>query len=90
MREGYLAIARVCWRWRRLKALLLRCFSCAQERLDPIDWATYEPYLWANEAAYSQRVSILFGALGRLARSTPPVSFPPLYNTADIERREVS
>lgn len=32
-------------------------------QLDPIDWATYEPYLWANEATYYQRAATLFGAL---------------------------
>lgn len=32
-------------------------------QLDPIDWATYEPYLWSNEATYYQRASTLFGAL---------------------------
>ena len=40
--------------------------SCTQERLDPIDWATYEPYLWANEAAAQPRTAVLFGALARL------------------------
>lgn len=32
-------------------------------QLDPIDWATYEPYLWGNEATYYQRAATLFGAL---------------------------
>ena len=32
-------------------------------QLDPIDWATYEPYLWGNVATYYQRASTLFGAL---------------------------
>ena len=42
-----------------------------QERLDPIDWATYEPYLWANEAAFCRRSAVLFGALTRLSASPP-------------------
>ncbi|GIL93223.1 hypothetical protein Vretimale_8139 [Volvox reticuliferus] len=42
-----------------------------QDCLDPIDWATYESYLWANEARYFQRVSILFGGLIHLQRAHP-------------------
>ena len=42
-----------------------------QERLDPIDWATYEPYLWANETAFCRRSAVLFGALTRLSASPP-------------------
>ncbi|KAK9806237.1 hypothetical protein WJX72_006789 [[Myrmecia] bisecta] len=42
--------------------------SGLQERLDPIDWATYEPYLWANEAQCYQRAGVLFGALMHLNR----------------------
>ena len=40
-----------------------------QERLDPIDWATYEPYLWANEAAVRPRTAVLYGPIARLARA---------------------
>ena len=51
-----------------------------QERLDPIDWATYEPYVWANEAALRPRTAVLYGLLTRLgqqvmapvARGAPP------------------
>lgn len=32
-------------------------------QLDPIDWATYEPYLWSNEATFYQRAGTLFGIL---------------------------
>mmetsp|Transcript_14749 Transcript_14749/g.28386 ORF Transcript_14749/g.28386 Transcript_14749/m.28386 type:complete len:1017 (+) Transcript_14749:284-3334(+) len=39
-----------------------------QDRLDPIDWATYEPYLWVNEARYYQRGAVLLGALVQLNR----------------------
>ncbi|KAK9803223.1 hypothetical protein WJX73_005829 [Symbiochloris irregularis] len=41
-----------------------------QERLDPIDWAMYEPYLWANTVALRQRLGVLFGAL--LSLHYPP------------------
>ena len=39
-----------------------------QARLDPIDWATYEPYLWANEAATYGRCAVLLGSLMQLER----------------------
>ncbi|GFR44388.1 hypothetical protein Agub_g5608 [Astrephomene gubernaculifera] len=42
-----------------------------QDCLDPIDWATYESYLWANEARYFQRVAILLGGLVQLQRAHP-------------------
>lgn len=49
---------------------LQECFlSLVQERLDPIDWATYEPYLWANEAAMRPRTAVLYGPIARLARA---------------------
>ncbi|KAL3693725.1 hypothetical protein R1sor_007376 [Riccia sorocarpa] len=44
---------------------LLSMFSA---RLDPIDWATYEPHLWENERRYYQRCSVLFGSLIQLNR----------------------
>ena len=58
---------------------LMMAFSL-QERLDPIDWATYEPYVWANEAVLRPRTSVLYGLLTRLgqqgmapvARGAPP------------------
>eukprot|EP00246_Nothoceros_aenigmaticus_P001194 TRINITY_DN11617_c0_g1_i1.p1 TRINITY_DN11617_c0_g1~~TRINITY_DN11617_c0_g1_i1.p1 ORF type:complete len:288 (+),score=49.00 TRINITY_DN11617_c0_g1_i1:415-1278(+) len=37
-------------------------------RLDPIDWATYEPHLWENERRFYQRSAVLFGALIQLNR----------------------
>ncbi|CAL8464776.1 g4311 [Coccomyxa elongata] len=43
--------------------------SSLQERLDPIDWATYEPYLWANEASMRPRTAVLYGLIARLARA---------------------
>ncbi|KAL6845249.1 hypothetical protein ACP4OV_024744 [Aristida adscensionis] len=35
-------------------------------RLDPIDWATYEPYLWENEKQSYKRYVVLFGFLVQL------------------------
>ena len=46
-----------------------------QERLDPIDWATFEPHLWASAAALHQRLGMLFGALPR-TRTQPEVPRP--------------
>ena len=46
-----------------------------QERLDPIDWATFEPHLWASAAALHQRLGMLFGALPR-TRTQPEVQEP--------------
>lgn len=37
--------------------------SMLSSQLDPIDWATYEPYLWSNEATFYQRAGTLFGIL---------------------------
>ena len=48
-----------------------------QERLDPIDWAMYEPFLWANATALQQRLGVLFGALLRLHQPASEVSLPP-------------
>ncbi|KAH0436608.1 hypothetical protein IEQ34_026390 [Dendrobium chrysotoxum] len=38
------------------------------QRLDPIDWATYEPYLWENETQSYKRCSVLFGFFIQLNR----------------------
>lgn len=43
--------------------------SHTQDRLDPIDWATYEPHLWANCAHYFQRTATLLGTLSQLTRA---------------------
>ena len=53
----------------------MHCDTAVQERLDPIDWATYEPYVWANEAAVRPRMAVLFGLLTRLGQQgMEPVS----------------
>ncbi|ONK64678.1 uncharacterized protein A4U43_C07F28700 [Asparagus officinalis] len=38
------------------------------QRLDPIDWATYEPYLWENEKQSYKRYAVMFGFLVQLNR----------------------
>ncbi|KAG0472381.1 hypothetical protein HPP92_016927, partial [Vanilla planifolia] len=38
------------------------------QRLDPIDWAMYEPYLWENEKLSYKRCSVLFGFFIQLNR----------------------
>ncbi len=42
-----------------------------QDRLDPIDWATYEHHLWANVKRHYQRCLVLYGALTQLQRVHP-------------------
>ncbi|CAK7326004.1 unnamed protein product [Dovyalis caffra] len=44
---------------------LINCFS---QRLDPIDWLTYEPYLWENERQSYLRHAVLFGFFVQLNR----------------------
>jgi hypothetical protein len=36
--------------------------------LDPIDWATYEPHLWAHAQRYYGRTAVLLGTLAQLSR----------------------
>ncbi|KAJ7532479.1 hypothetical protein O6H91_13G005300 [Diphasiastrum complanatum] len=42
--------------------------SNMSSRLDPIDWATYEPHLWENERRSYQRSAVLFGFFTQLNR----------------------
>eukprot|EP00775_Hariotina_reticulata_P013484 gene13484-13609_t len=53
------------------KKILLALEQQLQDLLDPIDWATYEPYLWGNVQRYYQRTSVLLGSLGQLHRPYP-------------------
>ncbi|GMH43717.1 hypothetical protein BSKO_11639 [Bryopsis sp. KO-2023] len=48
------------------KKLFAGLESALSDRLDPIDWATYEPHLWKIEERFYQRTSVLFGALTQL------------------------
>ncbi|XWS42998.1 hypothetical protein CRYUN_Cryun16bG0062600 [Craigia yunnanensis] len=46
---------------------------CLSQKLDPIDWLTYEPYLWENERQSYLRHAVLFGffvQLNRMYRDT--------------------
>ncbi|KAL6758300.1 hypothetical protein V8C86DRAFT_2599273 [Haematococcus lacustris] len=54
---------------RRRAAVLLE--QQLQDLLDPIDWATYEPHLWAHAKRYYQRTAVLFGAVTQLQRLHP-------------------
>ncbi|WOK99393.1 conserved oligomeric Golgi complex subunit 1 [Canna indica] len=45
-----------------------RLINSFSQRMDPIDWATYEPYLWENEKQSYKRYSVLFGFLVQLNR----------------------
>eukprot|EP00252_Welwitschia_mirabilis_P004582 TRINITY_DN1489_c0_g1_i2.p1 TRINITY_DN1489_c0_g1~~TRINITY_DN1489_c0_g1_i2.p1 ORF type:complete len:790 (+),score=162.11 TRINITY_DN1489_c0_g1_i2:156-2372(+) len=51
--------------WRKRVSELIQSLCM---KLDPIDWATYEPYLWENEKQGYQRTSVLFGFLVELNR----------------------
>ncbi|KAL6575049.1 hypothetical protein OROMI_012334 [Orobanche minor] len=42
--------------------------NCLSQRLDPIDWLTYEPYLWENERQAYLRHAVLFGFFVQLNR----------------------
>ncbi|XP_020578354.1 conserved oligomeric Golgi complex subunit 1 [Phalaenopsis equestris] len=48
--------------------LVSRLIQRFSQRLDPIDWATYEPYLWENEKQSYKRSSVLFGFFIQLDR----------------------
>ncbi|XP_072956328.1 conserved oligomeric Golgi complex subunit 1 [Typha angustifolia] len=45
-----------------------KLISKLSQRLDPIDWATYEAYLWENEKQSYKRYAVLFGFLVQLNR----------------------
>ena len=46
--------------------------------LDPIDWATYEPYLWENERRAYRRCSVLLGGFVQLADLYQDTSIKPV------------
>ena len=50
---------------------MVRLCVLRQDRLDPIDWATYEPHLWANVQHYYFRTSTMLGSLTQLQRAYP-------------------
>ncbi|XP_042453294.1 conserved oligomeric Golgi complex subunit 1-like [Zingiber officinale] len=49
-------------------AAITKLINSFTKRLDPIDWAMYEPYLWENEKQSYKRYSVLFGFLVQLNR----------------------
>ncbi|KAJ3696099.1 hypothetical protein LUZ60_001476 [Juncus effusus] len=54
-------------------------------RLDPIDWATYEPYLWENEKQSYMSYVVLFGFLVQLNRLyTDVVQKSPKTSNTDL------
>uniref|UniRef100_A0A7S3UFN4 Conserved oligomeric Golgi complex subunit 1 n=1 Tax=Picocystis salinarum TaxID=88271 RepID=A0A7S3UFN4_9CHLO len=59
---------------RRVSAVLGKVAS----RIDPIDWATYEPYLWQNEEKCYHRSCVLLGSLTQTRRlhTGPPQKLP--------------
>ncbi|KAK9943172.1 hypothetical protein M0R45_008790 [Rubus argutus] len=57
------------------------------QRLDPIDWLTYEPYLWENEKQSYLRHAILFGFFAQLNRMyTDTVQKLPTNSESNIMR----
>lgn len=61
--------------WKRRVSAVLGKLTA---RIDPIDWATYEPYLWQNEGKSYQRSCVLLGSLTRTRRlhTGPPPKLP--------------
>eukprot|EP00850_Spirogloea_muscicola_P003961 SM000016S01949 [mRNA] locus=s16:854945:860887:- [translate_table: standard] len=71
------------------KKKVVQLLELLYNRIDPIDWATYEPYLWQNEQRYYHRCVVLFGSLiqlNRLHMEAPP----KLPYTADTNTLNVS
>ncbi|XP_021772258.1 conserved oligomeric Golgi complex subunit 1-like [Chenopodium quinoa] len=57
------------------------------QRLDPIDWQTYEPYLWENERQSYLRHAVLFGFFVQLNRLyTDTVQKLPTNSESNIMR----
>ncbi|GER30721.1 Vps51/Vps67 family (components of vesiculartransport) protein, partial [Striga asiatica] len=57
------------------------------QRLDPIDWLTYEPYLWKNERQAYLRHGVLFGFFVQLNRiHTDSVQKLPTNSGSNIMR----
>lgn len=57
------------------------------QRMDPIDWLTYEPYLWENERQAYLRHAVLFGFFVQLNRMyTDTVQKVPTNSESNIMR----
>ncbi|XP_062105118.1 conserved oligomeric Golgi complex subunit 1 [Humulus lupulus] len=64
-----------------------RLMTRLSQRLDPIDWLTYEPYLWENERQSYQRNAVLFGFFVQLNRMyTDTVQKLPTNSESNIMR----
>ncbi|MED6216923.1 Golgi transport complex subunit 1 [Stylosanthes scabra] len=60
------------------------------QRLDPIDWLTYEPYLWENERQSYLRHAVLFGFFVQLNRNAPALSSRGTKKTFTSSSNEIS
>lgn len=61
--------------------------NCLSQRLDPIDWLTYEPHLWENERQSYLRHAVLFGFFVQLNRMyTDTVQKLPSNSESNIMR----
>ncbi|KAE9619267.1 hypothetical protein Lal_00046942 [Lupinus albus] len=64
-----------------------RLLNRLSQRLDPIDWLTYEPYLWENERQSYLRHAVLFGFFVQLNRMyTDTVQKLPTNSESNILR----
>ncbi|MBA0600740.1 hypothetical protein Gorai_003940, partial [Gossypium raimondii] len=60
------------------------------QKLDPIDWLTYEPYLWENERQSYLRHAVLFGFFVQLNRKyTDTIQKLPTNSESNIMRCSV-
>ncbi|XWS58878.1 hypothetical protein CRYUN_Cryun08bG0072900 [Craigia yunnanensis] len=63
---------------------------CLSQKLDPIDWLTYEPYLWENERQSYLRHAVLFGFFVQLNRMyTDTIQKLPTNSESNIMRCSV-
>ncbi|XVE62118.1 hypothetical protein DITRI_Ditri06bG0093300 [Diplodiscus trichospermus] len=63
---------------------------CLSQKLDPIDWLTYEPYLWENVRQIYLRHSVLFGFFVQLNRMyTDTIQKLPTNSESNIMRCSV-
>ncbi|KAL4334246.1 hypothetical protein GQ457_07G015590 [Hibiscus cannabinus] len=67
-----------------------RLIYSLSQKLDPIDWLTYEPYLWENERQSYLRHAVLFGFFVQLNRMyTDTVQKLPTNSESNIMRCSV-
>ncbi|GLT87998.1 hypothetical protein SLE2022_060440 [Rubroshorea leprosula] len=78
----------------QIKSVVRECIdgliNCLSQKLDPIDWLTYEPYLWENEKQSYLRHAVLFGFFVQLNRMyTDTVQKLPTNSESNIMRCSV-